>query len=372
MRLVSPATGRDLRPDGPHSLSDGVDRWPLVDGIAYLRVGRDRLVAEVLELLDGGDRLAAMVALLADQDAWWSGPAPPSVNLERLVRERDRLSLRDAMGLLGWGPVAVYFAHRWSDPTFVAGLGLVEAHWNAPGTAFELACGIGHHLRALTQRGVAVTGGDVVFAKLWVARHWMVPDATLLCFDAAARWPIGETRFEMATCHDAFYFLAPKREIAERLRAASGCVLVSHVHNRNWPNLSAGDAVSALELAGLFPGAALYDDAELSRCVVERRAPQASPAVALDGVEALALAGGTPARAISDGLALPPYGTSLCRTPLYDDGGVVRWPSERYAREYGPRATFALRTSCPAVAVSGRDVEDWARRRELVDLPERW
>ena len=47
-------------------------------------------------------------------------------------------------------------------------------------------------------------------------------------------------------------------------------------------------------------------------------------------------------------------------------GGVLSWPSERYAQEYGPRSTYLpARLPEPLPA-------DAARRRVLVDLPERW
>ena len=52
--------------------------------------------------------------------------------------------------------------------------------------------------------------------------------------------------------------------------------------------------------------------------------------------------------------------------------GTVSWPSERYAREYGPHATYPLRTDCPERATAGAATAAWALRREMVDLPERW
>ncbi len=53
-------------------------------------------------------------------------------------------------------------------------------------------------------RGVACTGADVVFAKLWLARHWVCgPDVALVCCDAASPWPIADRRFDLVLCHDA-------------------------------------------------------------------------------------------------------------------------------------------------------------------------
>lgn len=368
-----------MTPDTAHSVRDAAGRrFPAPDGIPFLRAGRDDLAAEALSRLDAGDRDGALVLLLADQDDWWRGPVADPAMLHELLRDRDRLSLRQAMELLAWGPVGLYFAHRWSDPTFLAGLALVEAHWNAPRNAFELACGIGHHLRELSLRGVAVTGADVVFAKLWVARHWVCPAATLLCMDAAQDWPeIG--RFDLVACHDALYFLEPKTAIVARLLAllepGRGVLAIGHVHNRDWENLSAGSAVTAAEFAALLPGATLYDDAELTRALSEARAPRASAAADLRRAEAFAAVtgdGAPPARPVTGNLALPTAGATLRRNPLYGEDGRIFWPSERYAREYGPRATYPSGTAAPATARLDGATREAARRRELLALPERW
>ncbi len=378
--LRCPLSGAALRPDSPHSLGGGGTRWPVIDGIPFLRAGREALAREALSCLDRGEADRALALLLGDQDDWWRGAAPDRDAVGDLVRRASSLSLREAMDRLGWGPVGLYFAHRWSDPTFVAGLALVEAHWNAPRRAFELACGIGHHLRELGRRGVAVTGGDVVFAKLWIARHFVAQDAELVCFDAAHPWPVEGRRFDLALCHDAFYFLEPKHVIADRLRRAAGdggMLAIGHVHNRDWPNLSAGSAMTSDEVAALFPDAVVYDDAELTTAAIEARVPHAAPADRRRGAEAFSLvvappAARTAARAIEGFLVLPPRGAALRRNPLYGDGGDRRFPSARYAREYGDRATYRTSSDCPAVATADDDTAEWARRRELVDLPDRW
>ncbi len=376
----SPTTGRPLHADTAYSLTDGVGRWPVIDAIPFLRAGREALAGDALRCLDRGDRDGALVLLLADQDDWWrGGPADPDA-LRDLVANADALTLRQAMDRLGWGPVGLYFAHRWSDPTFVAGLALVEAHWNAPVRAFELGCGIGHHLRALARTGVAVSGADVVFAKLWVARHFVVPDADLVCFDAAEPWPNDGAVVDLVICHDAFYFLRPKPMIAGRLRAmagSDGMLAIGHVHNLNQPNHSAGEAVTTDELDALFPGATIYDDAELTRAAVEARVPVVVNRRALGGVEAFSLvAGAVPSagvpRRVEGVLACAPPGTRLRRNPLYAEDGSVRFPSERYALEYGKRATYGSRTDCPPTAICDATMLDWVRRRELVDLPDRW
>jgi SAM-dependent methyltransferase len=374
--LVSPTSGRPLAPDGPFTLTDGTERWPVLDGIAYLRVGREALVGDALARIDAGDADGALCLLLADQDDWWDGPPPHADDLARLVREREALSLRSAMDLLGYGRVGHYFAHRWSDPTFMAGLALVDAHWREPESALELACGIGHYLRELLAAGVAVCGGDVVFSKLWLARHWVAGAAELVCFDARAPWPVAGRRFDLVLCQDAFYFLEPKAEILERLRAiAAGPIALAHIHNRDAANLSAGAAVSADDIARMFPDALVYDDAALTRAAAHGTTPAAQPPGALRQVEAFSVLDrpSGPVRSATGPLNAPKADTAYRRNPLYratPTGAAVAWPSERYGAEYGPLATYPGHTDLPEYPASW--TAEQVRRREVVALPERW
>ena len=140
----------------------------------------------------------------------------------RLVDEIDTLSLRQAMERLNFGPVAHYFAHRWSAPTFLSALGLLETHWTDPPLVLELACGIGQILREVAGHGIAVAGIDVVFSKLWLARHFVVPDAPLVCADVTAGLPLELPKGSTILCHDAFYFMPEQERIAESLMAAAG------------------------------------------------------------------------------------------------------------------------------------------------------
>lgn len=378
MRYRSPASGRPLAPDAPHSLAADGERWPVVDGIPYLRANSGGLVAVALDHLDAGRPDDALMRLLTDQDDWWAGPATDLGELERLVRERDTLSLREAMALLRMGPVADYFAYRWSDPTYLAGLALLEAHWAEPQTVFELACGIGHYLRELGSRGVQCTGADVVFAKCWLAKNWVAPLANYVVFDASAPWPIEGERFDLVMCHDAFYFLSDQPAMARRLRAATGpdgMLAVSHIHNSAFRNGSKGPAVEAAALTDMFPDAAIYDENELLWSLLESKSPSTTTFLisgeADQEIEAFSLVeGGAPEpRALSGGLAMPRTNARLRRNPLLGDDpdhDAVRWPSERYRDEYGSGCFWA----------DGEDdlpfPFDPVRLRRLVDLPERW
>lgn len=364
MTYRSPLSGRALAADTPHSLAAPGERWPVVDGIPYLRVASEGLIAVALDHLDAGCPDDALVALLTDQDEWWTGPATDLSELKRLVRERETLSLRDAMALLKLGPVADYFAFRWVDPTYLAGLALMEAHWRQPARAFELACGIGHYLRDLARLGVACVGADVVFAKCWLAKHWVAPDADYVVFDAGAPWPIVDTRFDLVACHDAFYFLPDQANVAARLRAlaaADGVVAVSHLHNFDYRGGAKGPARSVGEWQALFPDATVYDERALLGALYAAAVP--APVGWRDdpAVEAWSIVeGGGPARAVEAGLALPDAAASLRDNPLLH-GDAIPWPSNRWRDEYGA----GCRWSDPGAG-------DPVRVRRVVDLPERW
>ncbi len=364
MTYFSPLSGRPLVADTPHSLAAPGERWPVVDGIPYLRTDSEGLVAVALDHLDAGCPDDALVALLTDQDAWWTGPATDLGELKQLVRERDTLSLRAAMALLRMGPVADYFAHRWSDPTYLAGLALVEAHWRQPDTAFELACGIGHYLRELSARGVACVGADVVFSKCWLAKHWVAPAADYVVFDAAAKWPVAAQRFDLVACHDAFYFLPDQPRVADLLREAvapGGVLAVSHIHNAAVAGGAMGPARASAEWAALFPDAGVYDERELRRALLAGDAPAPTRWSDDPAIEAWSIVepDGDAPRPLTGGLAMPVAEAVLVPNPLLGDTGP-RWPSDRYRAEYGAAATWLSNTG------------DAARHRRVLDLPARW
>jgi SAM-dependent methyltransferase len=371
--LRSPVTGRPLTPAGDALVAEG-ERWPVIDGIPFLRADRRALADAALAALDFGDRDGALVLLLGDQDGWARTPPPSEQARRELLRSRDEVSLREAMDLLAFGPVGTYFAHRWSDPTFLSGLGLAQAYWGAPRRVLELACGVGHYLRAFAGHAGQVIGGDLVFAKLWLARHFVAPGATLVCFDAAEPWPFSDRAADLLFCHDAFYFLPEKPHVAAEMLRVATRVLVGHMHNALVDNLSAGEPMEPSVYAALFPAPDLFDDRELAAALLEARVPRTATREALASAPAIALAVGTGAPGPAAGpLTLPGQGARLRRNPLYE-AGELRWPSERYQREYGPLASYPARTDAPDHAIAGQSaaIDDLARRRVLLDLPDRW
>lgn len=383
--LVSPGNGAPLRRRGPGLLSDGERRWPVVAGVPWLRAGREEVRERAVRRIEEGDPAGAAVVLLADADDWWDGPAPSPGALRAALRAA---TLREAVALLGLGRVGEYFLHRWSDPTWLAVLALTARHSPGALPVLELACGAGHLLRELELRGHRdLTGIDVVFAKLWLARRFVVPGARLVCADVTAPWPLRPPgRPAYVACHDALYFLPRKREVVRRAleyAGTGGGVVLGHCHNALVPGPVAGLPLDPAGWEALLPGSVCYDDADLTRALLEGTGPRPRPAGELAGCEAMALVAAPPPPAPGHGSRSPDRpvpGRPLRLNPLYRSG-VLRWPGPRWREEYGPGAAaylpgrVDLSPALFADARAGRltpEVSGLARRRVLLDLPERW
>ena len=302
------------------------------------------------------------------------------------------------MNCLKYAAVADYFAYRWSDPTFLSGLNLLENHLpeNAE-KVFELCCGIGHFLREFELRNIEAAGADVVFSKLWLARKFVAPNAKLVCADANFAFPFNDKFFDAAFCHDAFYFLPDKRNAAEELkRTTKKTILIGHTHNAEAENFSSGAAVSARNYAALFADEnapiCFYDDAELTRSAVENRAPKTQTVEELSETAAIDLVFRSAKNDKSvnrrESFLVPTAKRKLQINPLLfgDDGEILgepHYPSERYKNEYAALSGY-LKLSAPEIDLLKKTHfanDDWKRdekfielmrRRVLLDLPENW
>ena len=371
---ISPATGAPLRRAAPYVLEAGNERWPVIEDIPFLRLDRRALADAALDAIDRGDAARATALLLTDQDPFAPDP-PPDVedNLALLADERE-LSFRDAMARLRLGRVADYFAHRWSDPTFLSGLVLATALERAP--VLELACGAGHFIPKLASAGLGPIGADLVFAKLWLCRHFIAPDATLVCFDAQRPWPVASGVLGGTFCHDAFYFLSDKAAVIGEIRrccAPAGVIAIGHAHNALVDNHSAGLPLAPGDYAELLGDVAMFDDRALTASFVSRDTPAGATPATLANAEAVSLLSPATAALRADRLEQDGCPTTLRLNPLYRrDAGTrearIAWPSERYAAEYGPLATYPETWTGADTAISDEAV----RRRVYLNLPARW
>lgn len=384
--LLDPLSGRPLVRESQHCLSDGSSRWPLIDGVAYLRCGRDDLRHQCLVALDAGDHRAALALLLTDQDPFAPLPAPSTDTTGAVIDavHGHRMTLREAMQALNFGPVTDYFAHRTCTPTYLSGLALL-AHGGRPRAVMELACGIGQFLRQLEAHGVPALGVDLVFAKLWLARQFVVQHAELVCADAVCP-PLASAQPLTVMCHDAYYFFTEKAEAAQqwmRLAGDGGRVLIGHAHNACVEQTVAGSPLTPAGYVALLPGCALHDDAELTTSALSRKRAPVRSVENVSRAEAVSLVWPDARRTWWPDILQAPAATPLRLNPLLgerDGRTVTHWPSTRFAVEYASQAGY-LDGPMPAPRVIQRalggvrndaEIGELARRRVLVDLPERW
>lgn len=367
--------GSPLHADTADTLTDGERRWPVVASIPWLRVGRDDVRERAVAALDAGDLDGAAVVLLADADDWWDEPPPPASQLRAALRAG---TLSEAVELVGLGRVGAYFRHRWSDPSWLAALALTAAHPPADRPVVDLACGAGHLLRHLALHGHRdLIGIDVVFAKLWLARRFVLPPGApvaLICADLTAPWPLlPPARPRYVACHDALYFLPAKEAFvaAAHMHAGEGgAVLLGHCHNALHPAGAAGLPLDPDGWAALLPGARCYAEEELTAAALAVRAPRSAKPTVMEGTEALGLALDGAAEPPDLALLGPAPGARLRPNPLYSTADRPRvrcWPHERWAAEYGPRTATYLPEHWEPLPVP-----EAVRRRLLLDLPEHW
>ena len=416
--LHSPVTGASLRAsktvpnfgdDRPPGvvLGENPDRWAIIEGIPHLRhpaywpeadpqtTGEFYASAIRSEQMD----LAACYAL-AERDDFARGEGPEPQNLVGLVNPSGggRPTLRAAMNLLKYGPVAHYFAHRAAVPTFLSGLSLLALAPPSSVGMLELCCGAGHFLRHLAGRRGPATGTDVVFSKLFLADRYVCDDAAYVCCDAsAAPVPLPDGAGRTVFCHDALYFLPDKLHVLremKRLAGPGGCVLVGHAHNSAADHGDvAGTPRTPAEYLALFeqagmPAPDLYDDAELAESCLSHAKSQVRSADELANCEAVAAVWPGGGGHWDPALTLPAPGTPLSPNPLHvEEDGVLKpdWPMPRFAEEYAAAdyLTHEVRPDERPALEAAREapvpfdpadpvVERLARRRVLLDVPEGW
>lgn len=358
MKLLSPTNGKELTPAGPGLLDDGERRWPVVDGIAYLRPKEELRAAAETAIRDGNER-EALLLLLADQDRFSPTDPPAREQLEALV-DGPSLSLRATMDMLNYGPVGEYFAYRWSSPTFASGLQLLEDVADTGRTTIEYACGIGHFLREMEMSGLDVVGIDIIFSKLWLARRCLSVKGPLVCGDVEAGPVVAPGPTRNVFCHDAFYFLEDKQVALNNMRAVAsdgGGLGIGHVHTDRNPH-AAGFSLPLSGYEGLTD-AVLYDDRSLSATfyeLISGRVKAGEKTAAISWKEG---------PAADNRLRFSEQGKKLVLNPILDDCGKMNFPSQGWREEYEVDRTENTD------AATTDDGDDYRRGRRL-NLPDKW
>lgn len=355
--LACPRCGADLAQNGGR-LRCPCGSYPVVEGIPVLTD----------EARDRDFDLGTLLALHRPPPRTRAGSLlrrlfPGAARLA-FAATRPGATFLDTAARLGRASDLDYFRYRFSDPSYVASCAFLAPLTEGP--VLDLCCGAGHVARALLRKlpGAGVVGLDLNFALLFLARRFVVPEAPLVCADAAGRLPFRDGAFAAAVCADAFYFLRDRaRAAAELLRVTRGPILVAHLQDPAFQGPSVQPPLSASEILRLFDGRSprLHSERRiLERFLANRVLDLSGPEPRAD--EAVSLSAGVETRVYPDADFFT-GGRSI--NPLYE------------VREEGDALALALRRPHPflpaTLRVARRRVAEGdpelARKFVLLDLP---
>lgn len=371
--------------------------FPIVAGIPVM-IASDA-TREAMHALEAGARETALFLLLGLHD----DPARAAAFRAVLRPDAPPLTYTRAMAVLSPDAEGQYFVYRFSDPTFLMASAVLRALGQQPrvraGRALDLCGGSGHLTRVISQLAAPgeTTLADVFFWKLWLARRFMVPDATAVCCDANHPLPFARGAFALTVCSDAFPYIWHKRLMAEemmRVAGPDGIVALPHLHSSLGFNFSAGMTLTPAAYRDLFGPLEprLFKDSVLLDHVLDGEPLDlgaAVPLAALDEEPSITLVATRQADVFR---SYPPSSPSASATvagelivnPLYTADRVgastrltLTFPTSEYEMEFGatkrylPAAvTVPADLTVPFTAASlGDAYEDLRRRHVILDAP---
>jgi uncharacterized protein YbaR (Trm112 family) len=369
--------------------------FPIVAGIPVLRA--DDQTRRAMHALEAGRPEEALFTMLALDD-----PDRAQAFRELLARG-DRLTYRDAIGVLSPDPEGTYFIYRFSDPTFVMAEAVLRALAQEPsvfhGRTLDLCGGSGHLTSVISdiQRRPEAFLADMFFWKLWLARTFTAPRSVPVCCDANQPLPFARGIFTTVVLSDAFPYIWHKRLLADemmRLAQPDGTIVMPHLHNSRGENFSAGMALTPEGYHDLFAEAAphLFSDRALLEQAVEGAGIDLTSHVSpeeLGSEPSLTLVAGwrTGLFRRYEPSGLPPQSGVLIVNPLYrvERRGTMteltlRFPTPEYEEEFADCRRYlpdsvtveADLTKPFDPADVGARYEELRRRRVLLDAPARY
>lgn len=371
--------------------------FPIVAGIPVMIASETTRTA--IRHMERGEGEAAVLIMLGLSDAPQRAEA-----FRALIRDEAAATYSRAIEILSPDAEGQYFVYRFSDPTFLIASAVVRALGQHPGVGtgrvLDICGGSGHLTRVmatLTAPG-QTTLVDVSFWKLWLARHFTVPDCTAVCCDANQPLPFAHESFALVVCSDAFPYIWHKRLMAEemvRLAGPAGIVALPHLHSSLGYNVTAGMTLTPDAYSGLFAalGPRSFKDSVLLEQVLEGDALDLStpvPDTALHGEPSLTLIATRQTdvfRSYEPHQAGSRITGALVVNPLYRIerlGNTSRltltFPTPEYEEEFAACKRYLPATLTVAAdltrpfdaAALGADHAELRRRHIVLDVPRRY
>ncbi len=198
--------------------------WPSSPALALARIWSSPVARKISRFIHSAHRRALLVskqkllAALTDQAG-----RVTACNLLKLYFSNSE-------------EISNYLVYRFGQPRHLVALSFTSLIHQPKHPILDLACGAGHLTRSLVQRADSqpVFGVDSSFFGLYLAKHWIAPQAEYVCCDADRPLPFADKLFSVAFCSDAFHYFVHKalcfREL-QRLTDAAGLIMLIWIHN---------------------------------------------------------------------------------------------------------------------------------------------
>jgi uncharacterized protein YbaR (Trm112 family) len=213
--------------------------YPVVEGIPVLK--KDKTSEKVVSLIKDGKNLKALLTLISPVFRQSSLlPYKVSSFIRKMAHQKAvQRWHKKAMVLLSdqQGKATVcdfldlycqnkehynYFAFRFGQPRHLVALSFTTLIDKPNKPILDLSCGCGHITRNLSYRAKAqqVIGTDRFFFGLYIAKHWIAPQAEYVCCSSDSSLPFQDGSFSLIFCSDAFHYLVNKVTTIRELKAS--------------------------------------------------------------------------------------------------------------------------------------------------------
>lgn len=364
--IISPFNGNNLVQHSNHLMTDGENLFPVFDNIIYMR-DRDEIRLPAIQMIFRDQYDKALRHLLRDQESN-STRVPPTASDLGEVEIPGNLSMGKMMQLLNYGPAAHEYHHLWSLPCFMAGLSLMMLTVQEDRPVLDMACHTGHNLRHLESHGFDTMGVDVVFSRLYLARHWMEVKAPLVCADVQRSIPIEFFEANTVLFLNELEHLRHQERTLRGLRTLAtslGSLAVSTDECPPMQIVSPDVQVDYDRALQLSPDGHIYTEDMLLQMWftrMERPSLQQAPE---NGDTAIAWIEGQMNHSLYP--LGKPAGT-LTVNPLLSPGArVPDFPNSSFQKKYEKKLTYMTQAMGEHL-----DQTSQYRHRVLLDIPERW
>lgn len=184
----------------------------------------------------------------------------------KLMTRENIHNLKKELQVLCTEKEAIYFAYRFSSSSFISPMALFSLVDKGP--IIDIGCGLGHMERVLSRNtdALRITGIDIRFHFLYLAKKYIAPDANFICIDVGNTFPLRTGAFQHTLLSATFNHVPANTVVAEeiiRITAKEGKILNA------WINLKQnylGDApLSRDEYKKMFPDSRLFDARKITK-----------------------------------------------------------------------------------------------------------